>query len=48
SLMSEENYRRLLEAGIRRVVSTDTIPTFTSRVSVASLLADGLRKFLEG
>ncbi len=45
SLMSEENHRKLLEAGIEEVVATDTVPGPLSKVSVASLLAEALKRF---
>jgi ribose-phosphate pyrophosphokinase len=44
ALMSREAYGKILSSGVEEVVSTDTIPTFTSKVSVAELLAETLRK----
>jgi ribose-phosphate pyrophosphokinase len=37
---------RMKAAGVRRVIGTDTIPSSVSKVSVAPVIADGIRKTL--
>lgn len=44
ALFSPEALRRLRGAGVRRVVSTDTVPHKSNAVSVTALLADALRR----
>ncbi|KYH36193.1 MAG: ribose-phosphate pyrophosphokinase (PRPS, prsA) [Candidatus Hecatellales archaeon B24] len=46
ALTSRESYMKILSSGVEDIVSTDTIPTFTSKVSVAGLLAETLRSLL--
>ncbi|HID17988.1 TPA: ribose-phosphate diphosphokinase [Candidatus Bathyarchaeota archaeon] len=43
TLMDNKTYRKILDSGVEEIVSTDTIPTFTSKVSVAGLLAEALK-----
>lgn len=43
SLVSRENYMKIIGSGVVDVVSTDTIPTFTTKVSVAKLIGKALR-----
>lgn len=42
ALFVEDAYRRLLEAGADEVVTCDSIPHFTNRISLAPLLAEAL------
>ncbi|HZD13338.1 MAG TPA: ribose-phosphate diphosphokinase [Candidatus Binatus sp.] len=44
-VLAEGALERLREAGVRQVVGTDTIPSTVSKVSVAPVIAEGLKRY---
>ena len=47
AVFAEDSYADILDAGARRIVTTDSIPHESNAVGIAPLLAQAIRKFLK-